>query len=63
MPNVSVRRRLGMASAVGLWSNAVSRLSRGATDAYRVDAVFEGARGVGNRTDNAARPCSLTSVQ
>ena len=43
--------------------NAVNRLSQGAAYAYRVDAVFEGARGVGNRTDDAARPCSLTFVK
>lgn len=44
---------------VGDPRNAVNRLSQGAAYAYRVDAVFEGARGVGNRTDNV-RPCSLT---
>ena len=48
---------------VGDPGNAVNRLSQGATYAYRVDAVFEGARGVGNRTDDAARPCSLTFVK
>jgi hypothetical protein len=48
---------------VGDARNAVNRLSQGAAYAYRVDAVFEGARGVGNRTDDAARPCSLTFVK
>jgi hypothetical protein len=48
---------------VGDPRNAVNRLSQGATYAYRVDAVFEGARGVGNRTDDAARPCGLTFVK
>ena len=48
---------------VGDPRNAVNRLSQGAAYAYRVDAVFEGARGVGNRTDDAARPCSLTFVK
>jgi hypothetical protein len=37
-------------------------LSQGAAFAYRVDAVFEGTRGVGNRTDDV-RPCSLTFVK
>ena len=47
---------------VGDPRNTVNRLSQGATFAYRVDAVFEGARGVGNRTDEV-RPCSLTFVK
>jgi uncharacterized caspase-like protein len=47
---------------VGDPRNAVNRLSQGAAYAYRVDALFEGARGVGNRTDDA-RPCSLTFVK
>lgn len=47
---------------VGDPRNTVNRLGQGATFAYRVDAVFEGARGVGNRTDDA-RPCSLTFVK
>ena len=47
---------------VGDPGNTVNRLSQGATYAYRVDAVFEGARGVGNRTDDV-RPCSLTFVK
>jgi hypothetical protein len=42
--------------------NAVNRLSHGAAYAYRVDAVFEDTRGVGNRTDDG-RPCSLTFVK
>jgi hypothetical protein len=47
---------------VGDPGNAVNRLSQGAAYAYRVDAVFEAARGVGNRTGDA-RPCSLTFVK
>ena len=47
---------------VGDPGNTVNRLSQGAAYAYRVDAVFEGARGVGNRTDDV-RPCSLTFVK
>ena len=47
---------------VGDPRNTVNRLSQGTTFAYRVDAVFEGARGVGNRTDDV-RPCSLTFVK
>jgi len=47
---------------VGDPRNTVNRLSQGAAYAYRVDAVFEGARGVGNRTDDV-RPCSLTFVK
>ena len=47
---------------VGDPRNAVKGLSQGATYAYRVEAVFEGARGVGNRTDDV-RPCSLTFVK
>ena len=47
---------------VGDPKNAVKGLSQGAAYAYRVDAVFEGARGAGNRTDDA-RPCSLTFVK
>jgi hypothetical protein len=47
---------------VGDPRNTVNRLSQGATFAYRADAVFEGARGVGNRTDDV-RPCSLTFVK
>ena len=47
---------------VGDPRNTVNRLSQGATFAYRVDAVFEGARGAGNRTDDV-RPCSLTFVK
>lgn len=38
-----------------------NRLSQGAPYAYRVDALFDGARGVGHRTD--IRPCSLTFVK
>jgi hypothetical protein len=47
---------------VGDSRNAANRLSQGAAFAYRVDAVFEGARGVGNRTDDV-RPCSLTFIK
>ncbi len=47
---------------VGDPRNAVKGLSQGAAYAYRVDAVFEAARGVGNRTDDV-RPCSLTFVK
>ena len=47
---------------VGDPRNAVNGLSQGAAYAYRVDAVFEDARGVGNRTDDV-RPCSLTFVK
>jgi len=47
---------------VGDPRNTASRLSQGTSFAYRVDAVFEDARGVGNRTDNV-RPCSLISVK
>jgi hypothetical protein len=51
---VSVGRRFVMASAVGVWILA------GTPYAYRVDALFDGARGVGNRTE--VRPCSLTFI-
>ena len=47
---------------VGDPRNTASRLSQGTAFAYRVDAVFEGTRGVGNRTDDV-RPCSLTFVK
>ncbi len=47
---------------VGDPKNAVNRLGQGAAYAYRVDALFEGTRGAGNRTDDA-RPCSLTFVK
>jgi hypothetical protein len=47
---------------VGDPRNTANRLSQGTSFAYRVDALFEGARGVGNRTDNV-RPCSLTFVK
>ena len=47
---------------VGDSRNTVNRLSQGAAYAYRVDAVFEDTRGVGNRTDDV-RPCSLTFVK
>ena len=47
---------------VGDPRNAANRLSQGAAFAYRVDAVFEGARGAGNRADDV-RPCSLTFVK
>jgi hypothetical protein len=47
---------------VGDPKNTANRLSQGTTFAYRVDALFEGARGVGNRTDDV-RPCSLTFVK
>jgi hypothetical protein len=47
---------------VGDPRNAVNRLGLGAAYAYRVDAVFEGARGAGNRADDV-RPCSLTFVK
>ena len=46
---------------VGDPRTAGNRLSVGAPYAYRVDALFDGARGVGNRTD--LRPCSLTFVK
>jgi hypothetical protein len=38
-----------------------NRLSPGTPYAYRVDALFDGTRGVGNRTE--LRPCSLTFVK
>ena len=73
MPNVSMWRHLGMASAVVLWtlalvSSVAAQVPRqepstqGTSYAYRVDAVFEDARGVGKRTDDV-RPCSLTFVK
>ena len=43
---------------VGDPRTAGNRLSQGAPYAYRVDALFDGSRGVGNRTE--LRPCSLT---
>jgi hypothetical protein len=46
---------------VGDPRTAGNRLSQGAPYAYRVDALFDGARGVGNRTE--VRPCSLTFVK
>ena len=47
---------------VGDPRTAGNRLSQGAPYAYRVDAMFEGVRGVGNRIDDI-RPCSLTFVK
>ena len=47
---------------VGDPRNTANRLSQGAAYAYRVDAVFEDARGAGNRTDDV-RPCSPTFVK
>jgi hypothetical protein len=47
---------------VGDPRNTANRLSQGTTFAYRVDAVFEDTRGVGNRADDV-RPCSLTFVK
>jgi len=48
---------------VGDPRNTTNRLSQGSPYyAYRVDAVFEGARGAGNRADDV-RPCSLTFVK
>jgi hypothetical protein len=47
---------------VGDPRNTANRLSQGTAFAYRVDALFEGTRGVGNRTDDV-RPCSLTFVR
>ena len=47
---------------VGDPRTAGNRLSQGAAYAYRIDAMFEGARGVGNRMDDI-RPCSLTFVK
>jgi Caspase domain len=46
---------------VGDPKTAANRLSQGSPYAYRVDALFDGARGVGNRTE--LRPCSLTFVK
>jgi len=46
---------------VGDPRTAGNRLTSGSPYTYRVDAVFEGARGVGNRTE--LRPCSLTFVK
>jgi hypothetical protein len=46
---------------VGDPRTAANRLSQGSPYAYRVDALFDGARGVGNRTE--IRPCSLTFVK
>ena len=46
---------------VGDPRTAANRLSPGTPYAYRVDALFDGARGVGNRTE--LRPCSLTFVK
>ncbi len=47
---------------VGDPKNTANRLSPGTGFAYRVDAVFDGARGTGNRTDDV-RPCRLTFVK
>ena len=47
---------------VGDPKNTANRLSPGSAFAYRVDALFDGARGAGKRTDNV-RPCSLTFVK
>jgi hypothetical protein len=47
---------------VGDPRNTANRLSQGTSFAYRVDAAFEGARGVGNRADDV-RPCRLTFVK
>jgi len=46
---------------VGYPKNTGNRLSSDTPYAYRVDALFDGARGVGNRTE--VRPCSLTFVK
>jgi hypothetical protein len=46
---------------VGDPKTAANRLSQGSLYSYRVDALFDGARGVGNRTE--VRPCSLTFVK
>jgi hypothetical protein len=46
---------------VGDPRTAGNRLNQGAPYAYRVDALFDGARGVGQRTE--IRPCSLTFVK
>jgi hypothetical protein len=46
---------------VGEARNAVKGLRQGAAYAYQVDAVFEDARGSGERTDD--RPCRLTFVK
>ena len=46
---------------VGDPRTAANRLSQGSPYTYRVDALFDGARGVGNRTE--IRPCSLTFVK
>jgi len=47
---------------VGDPRNTTNRLSQGSAYAYRVDAVFEGAPGAGNRADDVRR-CSLTFVK
>jgi hypothetical protein len=47
---------------VGDPRTAGNRLSQGTPYAYRIDAMFENARGVGNRMDDV-RPCSLTFVK
>ena len=47
---------------VGDPKNTANRLSQGTAFTYRVDAVFEDARGTGNRADNV-RPCRLTFVK
>jgi len=47
---------------VGDPRTAGNRLSQGTPYAYRIDAMFEGVRGVGNRMDDI-RPCSLTFVK
>jgi hypothetical protein len=47
---------------VGDPRNTATRLSQGTAFAHRVDAVFDNARGTGNRTDDV-RPCRLTFVK
>ena len=46
---------------VGDPSNTANRLRTGTPYAYKVDALFDGTRGVGNRIE--LRPCTLTFVK
>ena len=46
---------------VGNPQHTANRLTQGTPYGYRVDALFEGARGVGHRVE--VRPCNLTFVK
>jgi hypothetical protein len=55
------KARIDARGTVGDPRTAGNRLSQGTPYAYRVDALFDGGRGVGHRTE--LRPCTLTFVK